>query len=323
MGNAMHIRVSTSWRLGALVAGLALSCAAIAQTYPARPVAIVVTLPPGSTVDSLARVFGQQLAARLKESVVVENKAGAGLMLGMQAVANAPADGHMLAFTPVTPLSIQTHRHKNAGYALESFVPLCQTFENIFFLAVSAKSDARDAKALIARLKKEPGKFSYGHSGAGSAPHLMAEDFWRDLGVTASDVPYRGETAFLPDLIAGSVEGGMVTTTALQQHRFRPLVVFSTTRSKAFPDVPTAAELGAKVPPSGYGGLFVRKDTPPEVVTKLEGMCREIVASPAYQLQAEALQQNATYLDRAAFSERLAADHQSKGKLLSVLKIKD
>jgi tripartite-type tricarboxylate transporter receptor subunit TctC len=319
----MRIPASIAW-LAAAAAGLLLaSASALAQTYPARPVSIVVTLPAGSTVDTLARVFGQQLAARLKESVVVENKAGAGLMLGMQAVANAPADGHMLAFTPVTPLSIQTHRHKNAGYTPESFVPLCQTFENIFFLAVSSKSDARDVKSLVARLNKEPGKFSYGHSGAGSAPHLMAEEFWRELGVAAADVPYRGETAFLPDLVSGSIEGGMVTTAALQQHRFRPLVVFSTGRSKAFPDVPTAAELGAKVPPSGYGGLFVRKDTPPEVVSKLEGMCREIVATPAYQQQAEALQQNATYLDRAAFTERLAADHQSKGRLLSVLKIKD
>jgi tripartite-type tricarboxylate transporter receptor subunit TctC len=310
--------------LVAAAAGLLLAPAtALAQAYPARPVSIVVTLPAGSTVDTLARVFGQQLAARLKESVVIENKAGAGLMLGMQAVANAPADGHMLAFTPVTPLSIQTHRHKNAGYTPDSFVPLCQTFENIFFLAVSSKSDARDVKSLVARLNKDPGKFSYGHSGAGSAPHLMAEEFWRELGVAAADVPYRGETAFLPDLLAGSIEGGMVTTAALQQHRFRPLVVFSTARSKAFPDVPTAAELGAKVPPSGYGGLFVRRDTPPEVVTRLEGMCREIVATPSYQQQAEALQQNATYLDRAAFTERLAADHQSKGRLLSVLKIKD
>jgi tripartite-type tricarboxylate transporter receptor subunit TctC len=310
--------------LVAAAAGLLLAPAtALAQSYPARPVSIVVTLPAGSTVDTLARVFGQQLAARLKESVVIENKAGAGLMLGMQAVANAPADGHMLAFTPVTPLSIQTHRHKNAGYTPDSFVPLCQTFENIFFLAVSSKSDARDVKSLVARLNKDPGKFSYGHSGAGSAPHLMAEEFWRELGVAAADVPYRGETAFLPDLLAGSIEGGMVTTAALQQHRFRPLVVFSTARSKAFPDVPTAAELGAKVPPSGYGGLFVRRDTPPEVVTRLEGMCREIVATPSYQQQAEALQQNATYLDRAAFTERLAADHQSKGRLLSVLKIKD
>lgn len=320
----MRIPSSTAWRLGAVAATLALACAsAIAQTYPSRPVTIVVTLPAGSTVDSLARVFGRELSTRLKESVVVDNKAGAGLMLGMQAVANAPADGHTLAFTPVTPLSIQTHRHKNAGYAPESFVPLCQTFENIFFLAVSGKSDAKDIKGLLARLKKEPGKFSYGHSGAGSAPHLMAEEFWRDLGVSAGDVPYRGETAFLPDLTTGAVEGGMVTTAALQQHKFRPLVVFSTTRSKAFPDVPTAAELGAKVPPSGYGGLFVRKDTPADVVTKLEGMCREIVASPAYQQQADSLQQNATYLDRAAFTERLAADHQSKGRLLSVLKIKD
>lgn len=319
------MRMLTSTRCAAVTFALfaGVTTVAAAEKYPAKPVTIVTTLPAGSTVDGLARVFGQQLSTRLKESVVVENKTGAGLMLGMQAVANAPADGHTLAFTPVTPLSIQTHRQKNAGYTLDSFVPLCQTFENIFFLAVSPRSDLKDVRALLARLKREPGKFGYGHSGAGSAPHLMAEEFWRELGVSATDVPYRGETAFLPDLLAGAVEGGMVTTAALQQHGFKPLVAFSTTRSKAFPDVPTATELGAQVTPSGYGGAFVRKGTPPELVTQLEALCREIVASPAYQQKAEALQQNATYLDRTAFAKRLTADHASKGKLLPQLRIKE
>lgn len=298
--------------------------AALAQTtYPSKPVNIITTLPAGSTVDVFARNFGQQLGTRLKTSVVVDNKTGAGLMIGMQSAAVAPVDGHTLVFTPVTPLTIQTHRHKTAGYALDSFVPLCQTFENIFFLAVSSKSDARDVPSLLARLKKDPGSFAYGHSGAGSAPHLMAEEFWRDVGVTASDIPYRGETAFLPDLLSGAIEGGMVTTAALNQHRYRPLVVFSSTRSKIFPDVPTAAELGSKVTPSSYGGVFVRSGTPPEIVEKLESTCRDIVESPAYQQQAAALFQNATYLDRSAFTKRLLADHESKGKLLAVVKIKD
>lgn len=302
---------------------VAMACSAAAQGYPSKPVTLLTPLPPGSTVDVLARAFSQQLSTRLKVPVVVESKAGAGLMIAMQSAANAPADGHTLVFTPVTPLSIQTHRHKNAGYTLDSFVPLCQTFENIFFLAVSAKSEAKDVRSLVARLKREPGSFAYGHSGAGSAPHLMAEEFWRDLGVSASDIPYRGETAFLPDLLAGSIEGGMVTTAALSQHKYRPLVVFSDARSKAFPDVPTAAELGAKVLPSAYGGLFVRKGTAPETIAALEASCKDIVESPAYQQQAEALFQNATYLNRTASTKRLAADHESKGRLLSVIQLKE
>lgn len=302
---------------------VAMACSAAAQSYPSKPVTLLTPLPPGSTVDVLARAFSQQLSTRLKVPVVVESKAGAGLMIAMQSAANAPADGHTLVFTPVTPLSIQTHRHKNAGYTLDSFVPLCQTFENIFFLAVSSKSEAKDVRSLVARLKREPGSFAYGHSGAGSAPHLMAEEFWRDLGVSASDIPYRGETAFLPDLLAGSIEGGMVTTAALNQHKYRPLVVFSDTRSKAFPDVPTAAELGAKVLPSAYGGLYVRKGTAPETIAALEASCKDIVESPAYQQQAEALFQNATYLNRTASTKRLAADHESKGRLLSVIPLKE
>jgi tripartite-type tricarboxylate transporter receptor subunit TctC len=292
----------------------------LAQSFPARPLSIVVTLPAGSTVDVLARSLGQQFSARLKQSVIVENKPGAGLMLGMQAVAAAPADGHMLAFTPVTPLTIQPHRTKTS-YALESFVPLCQTFENVFFLAVPQSSPVSDARALLARLKAEPGKLRYGHSGTGSAPHLMAEEMWRDLGLKATDVPYRGETAFGPDLVAGVLDAGMVTTSLLQQLKFRPLVVFASERSKAFPDVPTTAELGATVTPSAYGGLFVRAGTPADVVSKLETLCKESIASAPYQAQAESLQQNGTYLDRASFGKRLTADANSKRKLLSELKL--
>ncbi len=320
------MRLYSIARACAAIAGALMVAAAptaYAQSYPAKPITIVTTLPAGSTVDALARNFGQQLSTRLKQQVLVDNKAGAGLTLGMQAVAHAPADGYTLAFTPVTPLTIQTHRHKNSGYALDSFVPLCQSFENVFFLAVSPKSEVRDIRGLVDRLKKQPGQFTYGHSGSGSAPHLMAEEFWREMGVSVSDIPYRGETAFLPDLLSGTVEGGVVTTAAIQQHKFRPLVAFSNARSNAYPDVPTAAQAGANVVPSGYGGVFVRAGTPSEVVAQLESACRDIVASSAYQQQAESLQQLATYLDRAAFNKRLTADHQAKGKLLETVKIKD
>ncbi|WP_167784770.1 Bug family tripartite tricarboxylate transporter substrate binding protein [Ramlibacter rhizophilus] len=314
-------RLSRRALVAATLLGL-LVASASAQDYPQRPVSIVVTLPPGSTVDVLARAFGQQLSQRLKQSVVVENKPGAGLMLGMQNVAAAPADGHMLAFTPVTPLTIQPHRTKTS-YAMDSFVPLCQTFENVFFLAVPSSSPHTSAKGVLEHLKAQPGKLRYGHSGTGSAPHLMAEEMWRSLGVSATDVPYRGETAFGPDLMAGVLDAGMVTTSMLQQLKFRPLAVFAPERSKAFPDVPTTAELGAKVLPSAYGGLFVRAGTAPEVVSRLEGLCKDIVATPAYQKQAETLQQNATYLDRDAFARRLTDDAQAKGKLLSQLKLRD
>ncbi|MFW7346888.1 MAG: Bug family tripartite tricarboxylate transporter substrate binding protein [Pigmentiphaga sp.] len=314
-------RLGLSAALG--IAATALTVHAAPQPYPTKPINIVTPLPAGSTVDVLARAFAQQLSQRLKTPVVVETKAGAGLMLAMQNVANAPADGYTLAFTPATPLSIQTHRHKNAGYTLESFVPLCQTFENIFYLAASPGSDIKDIRTLVDRLKKDPGRFSYGHSGIGSAPHLMTEEFLRDLNVRATEISYRGETALLPDLTSGQIDGGLVTTSVLLQHNYRPLVVFSTARTKEFPDVPTTAELGSKVHSSTYGGIFIRKDVPQDVLVTLEGACRDIVNSPSYQQMADQLQQTATYLDRPAFSRRVAADHASKGRLLDELNLKD
>lgn len=295
--------------------------AAFAQAYPTKPLTAVVTLPPGSTIDVLARAFSQQLESRLKQTMVIDNKPGAGLMLGMQVVQAAPADGYTLAFTPATPLTIQPHRTKKLPYAADGFIPVCQTFENTFMVAVPASSPFRDFKSFLAEAKANPGKLRYGHSGTGSTPHLMAAELWRDLNVNLSDIPYRGETAYVPGLIAGDIEAGIVTSSLAQQQKLRPLLVFSKERSKWFPDVPTTTDLGYNIPAAGYGGIFVRTGTPVAVVEKLEATCRDVVNSAAYQATAETLLQSATYLDRKAFSARIAEESKSKAKLLSILNL--
>lgn len=294
---------------------------ALAQGFPTKPLTAVVTLPPGSTIDVLARSFALQLEARLKQPMVIDNKPGAGLMLGMQVVQAAPADGYMLAFTPATPLTIQPHRAKKLPYAADGFIPVCQTFENTFMVAVPASSPFKDFKSFLAEAKANPGKLRYGHSGTGSTPHLMAAELWRDLSVNLSDIPYRGETAYVPGLIAGDIEAGIVTSSLAQQQKLRPLLVFSKERSKWFPDVPTTTDLGYNIPAAGYGGVFVRTGTPAAVVEKLEATCRDVVNSAAYQATAENLLQSATYLDRKAFSARIADESKSKAKLLSVLNL--
>ncbi|MDB5964395.1 MAG: tripartite tricarboxylate transporter substrate binding protein [Polaromonas sp.] len=307
--------------LAGALAFAAVAPAAWSQAYPSKPLTAVVTLPAGSTIDVLARAFSLQVESRLKQPMVVDNKPGAGLMLGMQVVQAAPADGYSMAFTPATPLTIQPHRTKKLPYAADGFIPVCQTFENTFMVAVPASSPYRDFKSFLAEAKASPGKLRYGHSGTGSTPHLMAAELWRDLGVNLSDIPYRGETAYLPGLIAGDIEAGIVTSSLAQQQKLRPLLVFSKERSKWFPDVPTTTDLGYDIPPAGYGGIFVRTGTPQAVVEKLESTCRDVVNSPAYQAVADSLLQSATYLDRKAFSARIADESKSKAKLLSVLNL--
>ncbi|MBI5717190.1 MAG: tripartite tricarboxylate transporter substrate binding protein [Burkholderiales bacterium] len=295
--------------------------AVVAQDFPSKPLTVVLTLPPGSTVDVLARTFGKELQARLGQAVNIDNKPGAGLVLGMQAVAAAPADGHTMAFTPATPVTIQLHRARKLSYARDTFIPVCQTFENVFFLAVPPSSPIKDFKSFMQQAQSRPGQIRYGHSGTASSPHLMGAELWRAAGVTLTDIPYRGETAFVADLMTGQVEAGMVTTALASQQKLRPLVVFSDKRSKWFPDVPTVAELGYQVPASGYGGLFVRAGTPAPALAKLEAECSTIVHGAAYQATAESVLQNATYLNRADFTKRLDDDSQSKAKLLSILNL--
>lgn len=323
-GNACLATVTRTpwWRAALLVALCSLGTGAVvAQDFPSKPLTVVLTLPPGSTADVLARTFGKELQARLGQAVIIDNKAGAGLVLGMQVVAAAPADGHTLAFTPATPVTIQLHRGRRLSYSRDTFIPVCQTFENVFFLAVAPSSPIRDFKSFLQQARTSPGQMRYGHSGTASSPHLMGAELWRAAGVMLSDIPYRGETAFVTDLMTGQVEAGMVTTALANQQKLRPLVVFSEKRSKWFPDVPTVAELGYDVPASGYGGLFVRTGTPAPVLAKLEAECSTIVQGPAYQATAESVFQNATYLNRAAFTKRLDDDSQSKAKLLSVLNL--
>ncbi|MES2508474.1 MAG: tripartite tricarboxylate transporter substrate binding protein [Pseudomonadota bacterium] len=299
----------------------AVAPAAWSQAYPTKPMTAVLTLPPGSTVDVLARVFALQVEARLKQPMLVDNKPGAGLMLGMQAVQAAPADGYMMVFTPATPLTIQPFRTKKLPYAADGFIPVCQTFENTFMVAVPESSRFKDFKSFLAEAKANPGKIRYGHSGTGSTPHLMAAELWRDLGVNLSDIPYRGETAYLPGLIAGDIEAGIVTSSLAHQQKLRPLLIFSKEHSKWFPAVPTTTDLGYNIAPAGYGGIFVRTGTPAPVVQKLEATCKDVVNSAAYQASAESLLQSATYLDRAAFSARIAEEARSKAKLLSILNL--
>lgn len=324
IGDACSFAVTrNSWRRAALLAALCGLCtgAVVAQDFPSRPLTVVLTLPAGSTVDVLARTFGKELQARLGQAVVVDNKAGAGLILGMQAVAAAPADGYTMAFTPATPVTIQLHRGRKLSYSRDTFIPVCQTFENVFFLAVPPSSPIKDFKSFMQQAQARPGGIRYGHSGTASSPHLMGAELGREAGVTLADIPYRGETAFVADLMTGQVEAGMVTTALATQQKLRPLVVFADKRSKWFPDVPTVAELGYHVPASGYGGLFVRAGTPAPALAKLEAECSTIVHGPAYQATAESVFQNATYLSRSDFTRRLDDDSQSKAKLLSILNL--
>lgn len=294
---------------------------ALTQEYPLRPVQMMMPFPPGGIVDIMGRGFAQALGARLGQQVVVVNRPGAGLTIGMAAVAQAPADGYTIIYTPVTPVTIQPHRMKNLAYTRETFIPLCQVYESLFFVAVGPKSPFQDLKSLIEHARANPGKLRYATPGVGSSPHLAGAELWQKAGVQLIDVAYAGEVQAIPNLVAGDVDLGIITTTGVNMGKLRPLAVFADARYPVFANVPTVSEAGLPVLPSGYGGLFVRADTPAPIVARLEGACREAAADPGYRDLAQKQFQLSNFVDRAGFAARIEADFRAKAVLLPTLKL--
>ncbi len=310
---------------GTVLLGSALPAAAqpavAAGAYPNRPLQMIVPFPAGGPVDVVARSFALALDAQLGQRVVVINRDGGSTTVGMNALLGAPADGYTIFYGPVTSLTVHLHWMKGLQFKADSFVPVCQTFENIFILATRADSPYENFNAVLARAKADPGKLTYGHPGVSSSPHLAGAELFQRAGVEVTDVPYRGETPMLPQLKTGEIDMGVVTTGFVTTHGMRALAVFSDKRLSNYPNVPTVKELGFSVSPSGYGGLFLRADTPQPVVAALESGCRAALTVPSYREMAQRQHQQTEYLDHDRFKARIDADYKSKETLLKTVKL--
>ena len=296
-------------------AGLGTRFLPATKAVPKEMLPIVDTPTIQLIVEEAVRAGAQQ--------VVVVNRPGAGLTIGMAAVGQAPADGYTVIYTPVTPITIQPHRMKNLSYTRDQFIPLCQVYESLFFVAVGPKSPFQDLQSLLAHARANPGMLRYATSGIGSSPHLAGAELWAKAGVQLIDVPYAGEVQALPGLVANDVDLGIITTTGVMTGKLRPLAVFADERFGAFQNVPTVAEAGFPVLPSGYGGLFIRADTPAPLVARLEAVCKDAAADQAYRELAVKQFQLSRYADRAGFSARVEADYRAKAALLPILKLSE
>jgi len=266
--------------------------------------------------------MAQSLDLKFGQRFLVVNREGNGVMVAATALASAPADGYTLAILPSTVMTVQLHREKQKVYSRNTFVGVCQTFDNVLFVGVSANSQYKDLPGLLAYAKANPGKLKFATSGVASAPHLAGAQLFQRAGVQVTDVPYRGETAYLPNLLSGEIDLGAVSANLIAtQKGLRPLAVFSKERLKAYPNVPTAAEYGYPVSTLAYFGLWIRSDAPAPVIATVDSACRDVVNSPMFTDAAEKQFVRATYLDRHAFNARIDEDSVSTEKLLRVLKL--
>ena len=250
-----------------------LSRIAGAQTYPSRPVRIIVGFAAGSTTDILARLMGQWLSLRLGQQFIIENRPGAGGNVGAEAVVNAPADGYTLLMVPPAVAANPTlYEHLSFNF-LRDTTPVAGVVRVPNVVEVNPAVPVKTVPELIAYAKANAGKVSFASAGIGTASHLAGQLFNAMTGANLQHVPYRGDGPAMADLIAGQVEVGFGTMTAsiayIRADRLRPLAVCTAKRSEALPDIPTVAEFIPGFEASSWFGIAAPKGTPTEIVELL------------------------------------------------------
>lgn len=281
---------SSKW-LHALLACLSITLAplALAQSYPTRPVRLIIPFPPGGAVDNYARTVQGALSENLGQPIIIENRPGASGMIGAEAVAKAAPDGYTLLVGNVATLAMNVAVYDKMPYdPLKDFTPIMQTVMVNYVLVVNPAVPARTVAELVAYAKANPGKLSYGSSGSGSAQHLAAEQFKAQTGADIIHVPYKGTGGVLmSDLIAGHIQVAIADQGSMMPQvkagKLRALAVGGARRSPEYPDLPTVAEAGGL---PGYEavawqGIAGPAGLPPAVVKRLNDAFVKISAAPA------------------------------------------
>ena len=255
---------------------VAIACAASAQTYPDKPIRIIVPYPPGGGTDTLTRLVGTLLGNSLKQPVVIENRPGGNAQIGIDVVTKAPADGYTLMAVAAGPLNDDN---------LKLFTPVALFAAPSYLLVVHPSLKAKNVKELVALAKAQPGKLAYGSTGGGAASHLSMELFKSMSGTDMLHTPYKGIGQATGDLIGGHVQLMIAPPQAVMSHvkagTLRALGVTGARRTPTMPDVPTIDEAGVPGYESlGWFGLVAPAGVPRDVITKLNVEINRILQLP-------------------------------------------
>ncbi len=252
-----------------------LACSlAWAEDYPSKPIRFIVPYPPGGSADILARTVGDKLTRALGQPILIENKPGAGGIVGAQEVARAPADGHTLLFAN-TSIAINPSLYKSLPYdTAKTFAPVILMVSVPNLILVAEDVPASSIADLIRLAKASPGKLNYASAGNGTFPHLAVELFKLQAGINLTHIPYKGAAPAMNALLAKEVQvlsnDLLNAIPQVKAGKVKALAITGRTRSKALPDVPTMAEAGLKnYEAAGWQGVMVRAGTPEAIITRL------------------------------------------------------
>ncbi len=317
-----------------IIAGPAIALVALctltpvwAQTFPAKPIRIIVSFPPGGAADQLARAVSVPLSEAIGQPVLVENRAGANGNIGAEAVAKSPADGYTLLMSSGGTVSINPHLYSKMAYdPVKDLTPVAAAARVLVFLESNPKVPVNNVREFLAYVKANPGRLSFGTPGSGSSPHLAAEMMKVQANIFATHIPYRGAAPAMQDLLGGQIDFMFDPGIGLQHVRagkLKMLAVGSPTRSHLFPDVPTMAEAGLTgFDADSWFGFYAPSATPPELVAKLNAEINKILGTKAFQDRATALGAIPAPMSPAAFGARAATDSVRFGKLIAERGIK-
>jgi len=269
----------------ALTAAALLGDRVSAQPYPSKPLKIVLPFPPGSTVDISARLIGAKMSEKLGQPVIIDNRAGAGGVIGAMLVARAAPDGYTLLFTsPSTHLSAALLSKDMPYDPIKDFTPITAAMDSFQSLALSSAIPLRSLEELIDYAKRNPGKMSYGTAGIGTEFHLAGELFKKAAGVDLLHVPYKSAALALPGLVAGDISMSFSTLSAhlpyMRSGKVRILAILNPKRYPGLPEVPTVAEI---VPgftkPAAWQGYFGPAELPMPIVSRLNAEIKDALAT--------------------------------------------
>ena len=297
-----------------------------AQTYPSRPVRIIIGFAPGGVVEIVARLIGQWLSERLGQPFIIESRPGAASNIATEAVVRAPPDGYtLLLVTAANVINTTSYEKLNFNF-LRDIAPIASIIRYPFVMVVNPSVPAKTVPEFIAYAKANPGKLTMASGGIGATTHLAGELFKVMTGVDMVHVPYRGLAASFTDLLGGQVQVTFASVTSsiayIEAGKLRALAVTGATRSDALPDIPTVAEFVPGYEANIWFGVGAPKNTPSQIIDKLNEVINAGLPDPKIKARLAELGGTAFVGSPADFGKLIADDTEKWGKVIRALNIK-
>ncbi len=292
---------------------------ALAQEWPAKPIRIVVNVPPGGGIDQITRAAAPRLGEALGQAVVVDNRGGAGGNIGVEQVVKAAADGYTLLAAIGSTIVMGPHLYKlsfDAGRDLQPIAPIART---LMFLVVRPGLPAANVAELMAYARAHPGKLNFGSPGVGTGPHIATEMMLRAAGVQATHIPFKGSAETMAALFGNTVDFAFDPGSAVRQARagkLRLLAVASAARTPLAPEAPTMAQAGVEVDSSTVHGLYAPAATPREVTARLHREFDRVMRAPEVLKVVAAVTAESVHATQEEFAAQLRRDRERYGVVI-------